>query len=62
MEQLNIEGKRSGEGFVCHRERLVGALSRAQSLKVRIGEIELGRKGFLNYLRALGGSNVVKVT
>ena len=62
MEQLNIEGKRSGEGFVCHRERLVGALSRAQALKVRIGDIELGRKGFLNYLRALGGSNVVKVT
>ena len=61
-EQLNIEGKRSGEGFVCHRERLVGALSRAQAPKVRIGEIELGRKGFLNYLRALGGSNVVKVT
>jgi len=62
VEQLNIEGKRSGEGFVCHRERLVGALSRAQAPKVRIGEIELGRKGFLNYLRALGGSNVVKVT
>ena len=62
MEQLNIEGKRSGEGFVCHRERLVGALSRAQAPKVRIGEIELGRKGFLDYLRALGGSNVVKVT
>jgi len=62
VEQLNIEGKRSGEGFVCHRERLVSALSRAQAPKVRIGEIELGRKGFLNYLRALGGSNVVKVT
>jgi len=27
-----------------------------------MGDIELGRKGFLNYLRALGGSNVVKVT
>jgi len=61
VEQLNIEGKRSGEGFVCHRERLVSALSRAQAPKVRIGDIELGRKGFLNYLRALGGSNVVKV-
>ncbi|TET40077.1 MAG: hypothetical protein E3J65_02100 [Dehalococcoidia bacterium] len=55
MEQLNIEGKRSGEGFVCHRERLVSALSRAQSPKVRIGDIELGRKGFVNYLRALEG-------
>ena len=62
MEQLNIEGKRSGEGFVCHRERLVSALSRAQAPKARIGDIELGRKGFLNYLQALGGSNVVKVT
>ena len=62
MEQLNIEGKRSGEGFICHRERLVSALSRAQAPKARIGDIELGRKGFLNYLQALGGSNVVKVT
>ena len=62
MEQLNIEGKRSGEGFICHRERLVSALSRAQAPKARIGDIELGRKGFLNYLKALGGSNVVKVT
>jgi len=62
VEQLNIEGKRSGEGFVCHRERLVSALSRAQAPKARINDIELGRKGFLNYLRALGGSNVVKVT
>ena len=62
MEQLNIEGKRSGEGFICHRERLVSALSMAQAPKARIGDIELGRRGFLNYLRALGGSNVVKVT
>jgi DNA polymerase-3 subunit beta len=62
LEQLNIEGKRSGEGFICHRERLVSAISRAQSPKARIGDVEFGRKGFLNYLRALGGSNVVKVT
>jgi len=62
LEQLNIEGKRSGEGFICHRERLVSALSRAQAPKARIGDIELGRKGFLNYLQALGGSNVVKIT
>ena len=62
MEQLNIEGKRSGEGFICHRERLVNALSRAQAPKARINDIELGRKGFLNYLRALGGSNVIKIT
>jgi hypothetical protein len=62
LEQLNIEGKRSGEGFICHRERLASALSRAQAPKARIGDIELGRKGFLNYLKALGGSNVIKVT
>ena len=62
MEQLNIEGKRSGEGFVCHRERLVSALSRAQAPKVEVINLTLGRKGFLNYLRALGGSNVVKIT
>jgi len=62
LEQLNIEGKRSGEGFICHRERLVNALSRAQAPKARINDIELGRKGFLNYLRALGGSNVIKIT
>jgi len=62
VEQLNIEGKRSGEGFVCHRERLVSALSRAQAAKVEVIGITLGSKGFLNYLRALGGSNMVKIT
>ena len=62
MEQLNIEGKRSGEGFVCHRERLVSALSRAQAAKVEVIGITLGSKGFLSYLRALGGSNIVKIT
>jgi len=60
-EQLNIEGKRSGDGFVCHRERLVGALARAQSPLVEVIDATLGRKGFLNYLRALGGSNIVKI-
>lgn len=60
-EQLNIEGKRSGEGFVCHRERLVSALSRAQAPKVRINDIELGRKGFLGYIRLLSGG-MVKIT
>jgi hypothetical protein len=28
-EQLNIVGKRSGEGFVAHKAKLVNALSRA---------------------------------
>ena len=29
----------------------MSALSRAQAHEIRIAEIELGRKGFLNYLR-----------
>jgi len=62
VEQVNIEGKRSGEGFVCHRERLVSALSRVQAAKVEVIGITLGSKGFLSYLRALGGSNIVKIT
>jgi len=61
LEQLNIEGKRSGDGFVCHRERLVSALSKAQAPKVEVVNLVLGRKGLLNYLRLLGGSNVVKI-
>ena len=61
MEQLNIEGKRSGEGFVCHRQMLVSALSRAIADRVMLNDITLGRKGLLGYLKALGGSNVVKV-
>ena len=61
MEQLNIEGKRSGEGFVCHRERLVSALAKAQAALVEVVGFVLGRKGFLNYLRLLGGSNIVKI-
>ena len=61
MEQLNIEGKRSGEGLVCHRERLVGALSRAQAPRVRIGDVEVGRRGLLGYLRLLSGG-IVKIT
>ena len=58
LEQLNIEGKRSGEGFICHRERLVSALARAQAPRVRINDIELGCKGFLGYLRLLTGGMV----
>ena len=61
MEQLNIEGKRSGDGFVCHRERLVSALAKAQAPKADVIGLTLGRKGLLNYLRLLGGSNVVKI-
>ena len=61
MEQLNIEGKRSGEGFVVSLVALVVALSRALSAKVSVVDVTLGRKGFLAYLKALGGSNIVKV-
>jgi len=60
-EQLNIEGKRSGDGFVAHKAMLVNTLSRALAARVVLLDITVGRKGLLNYLKALGGSNVVKV-
>jgi DNA polymerase-3 subunit beta len=59
---LNIEGKRSGEGFVAHKAILVNALERALSDRVTLlNDVTLGRKGFLTYLKALGGSNIVKI-
>jgi DNA polymerase-3 subunit beta len=61
VEQLNIVGKRSGDGFVAHKAVLVGALSRALADRVMLMDLTIGRKGFLGYLKALGGSNVVKV-
>ena len=61
MEQLNIVGKRSGDGFVAHKAMLVSALSRALSARVVLMDLTIGRKGFVGYLKALGGSNVVKV-
>jgi DNA polymerase-3 subunit beta len=62
-EQLNIEGKRSGDGFVAHREAIIKSLSAAQAARVALldGDIAIGRKGFLDYLKALGGSNIVKI-
>jgi len=62
IEQLNIVGKRSGEGFVAHKAMLVSALSRALADRVTLMGLTIGRKGLLGYLKALGGSNVVKVT
>jgi DNA polymerase-3 subunit beta len=59
---LNIEGKRSGEGFVAHKVILVNALSRALADRVILNDVTLGRRGFLTYLKALGGSNIVKIT
>ncbi len=54
-------GKRSGEGFVAHKATLVSALSRALSERVTLMDLTIGRKGLLGYLKALGGSNIVKV-
>jgi DNA polymerase-3 subunit beta len=61
VEQLNIVGKRSGDGFVAHKAMLVIALARALADRVMLLDFTLGRKGLLGYLKALGGSNVVKV-
>ncbi len=55
-------GKRSGKGFVAHKAKLVSALSRALADRVVLMDLTIGRKGFLGYLKALGGSNVIKVT
>jgi len=61
IEQLNIEGKRSGEGFVAHKVALVRALARALSARITLLDITIGLKGLLGYLKALGGSNIVKI-
>jgi len=55
-------GKRSGDGFVAHKAMLVNALSRALASRVMLMDFTIGRKGFVGYLKALGGSNIVKVT
>ncbi len=54
-------GKRSGKGFVAHKATLVNALSRVLADRVMLMDLTIGRKGFVGYLKALGGSNVVKV-
>jgi len=61
LEQLNIVGKRSGDGFVAHKPMLVNALSRALAERVMMMDFTIGRKGFVGYLKALAGSNIVKV-
>jgi len=61
VEQLNIEGKRSGQGFVAHKAMLVSAISRALAERVILLDFTIGRKGLLGYLKAIGGSNIVKV-
>ena len=54
-------GKRSGSGFIAHRTKLLNALSRALSERVELMDFTIGRRGFVGYLKALGGSNIVKV-
>jgi DNA polymerase-3 subunit beta len=54
-------GKRSGDGFVAHKATLVNALSRALADRVMVSDLTVGRKGFLGYLKALAGSNVIRV-
>jgi len=63
LEQVNIVGKRSGDGFVAHKDGLVSALSRAQGERVTLfdDDVTLGRRGFTAYLKALAGSNIVKI-
>jgi hypothetical protein len=61
VEQLNIVGKRSGDGFVAHKAMLVNALSRALADRLMLMDFTIGRKGFLGYIKALAGSNIVKV-
>jgi len=61
IEQLNIEGKRSGKGFVVHKAMLVNALSRVLSERVNIGGVEVGRNGLHKYFNTLSGSNIIKV-
>jgi hypothetical protein len=54
-------GKRSGNGFVAHKATLVNALSRALAERLMLVDFTIGRKGLLAYLKAIAGSNVVKV-
>ena len=54
-------GKRSGEGFIAHKAVLTDALERAVAERVTLNDVTIGRKGFIGYLKALGGSNIVKV-
>ena len=61
IEQLNIVGKRSGDGFVAHKATLVNALSRVMAERLLLMDFTIGRKGFAGYIKALSGSNIVKI-
>ena len=47
--------------MVTHKATLVNALSRALAERVVLMDFTIGRKGFVAYLKSLGGSNVIKV-
>ncbi len=47
---------------MAHKAVLVNALARALAERVMLMDMTLGRKGFLAYVKSLGGSNVIKVT
>jgi DNA polymerase-3 subunit beta len=47
--------------MVAHKATLVNALSRALSERVMLLDFTIGRKGLLGYLKALSGSNIVKI-
>ena len=40
---------------------LVNALARALAERIMLMDLTIGRKGLLGYLKALGGSNIIKV-
>jgi len=61
VEQLNIVGKRSGDGFVAHKATLVNALSRVIAERLLLMDFTIGRRGFAGYIKALSGSNIVKI-
>ena len=54
-------GKRSGYGVITHKAMLVNALSRALADRLMLLDFTIGRKGFLGYLKALAGSNVIRI-
>ena len=54
-------GKRSGDGFVAHKATLVNALSRVMAERLLLMDFTIGRKGFVGYIKALSGSNIVKI-
>ena len=47
--------------MVAHKAKLVNALSRALAERVVLMDFTIGRKGLLGYLKALSGSNIVKI-